>query len=137
MDFLKSEEFMSQVVAYGTRAIGALSVLLAAWLLAGWIGRITAGVSDDLSARAAGVVLKERRRLIVVPRDTPLSLIHLRNMVSLTEAGGIVCPAIPSFYSEPESFEALAATVIDRVLDLGGFELHSYRWGENEDGSTK
>lgn len=97
----------------------------------GMMGRIAAGVSDDLATRAADVALKERRKLILVPRETPFSLIHLRNMVAITEAGGIICPAIPSFYSGAESREALAATVIDRVLDLGGFQLNSYRWGEH------
>ncbi len=95
----------------------------------GLMGRIAAGISDDLVTRAADVVLKERRRLILVPRDTPLSLIHLRNMVTISEAGGIICPAIPSFYSKPKDFEELAATVVDRVLDLAGFDLKSYRWG--------
>ncbi len=95
----------------------------------GLMGRIAAGISDDLVTRAADVVLKERRRLILVPRDTPLSLIHLRNMVTISEAGGIICPAIPSFYSKPKDFEELAATVVDRVLDLAGFDLQSYRWG--------
>jgi flavin prenyltransferase len=96
----------------------------------GLLARIATGVSNDLVTRAADVVLKERRRLILVPRDTPLSLIHLRNMTTLTEAGAIICPAMPSFYSRPETFEALAATVIDRVLDLAGLELDSYRWSE-------
>jgi flavin prenyltransferase len=96
----------------------------------GLLARIATGVSNDLVTRAADVVLKERRRLILVPRDTPLSLIHLRNMTTLTEAGAIICPAMPSFYSRPDSFEALAATVIDRVLDLAGLELDSYRWSE-------
>jgi flavin prenyltransferase len=96
----------------------------------GLLARIATGVSNDLVTRAADVVLKERRRLILVPRDTPLSLIHLRNMTTLTEAGAIICPAMPSFYSRPDTFEALAATVIDRVLDLAGLELDSYRWSE-------
>jgi flavin prenyltransferase len=96
----------------------------------GLLARIATGVSNDLVTRAADVVLKERRRLILVPRDTPLSLIHLRNMTSLTESGAIICPAMPSFYSRPETFEALAATVVDRVLDLAGLELDSYRWSE-------
>lgn len=96
----------------------------------GTMGRIAAGLSDDLVTRAADVVLKERRRLILVPRETPFSLIHLTNMKTVTEAGGIICPAIPSFYSQPKDFEALAATVVDRVLDLAGFELDSFRWGE-------
>jgi len=96
----------------------------------GLMGRIATGVSDDLVTRAADVVFKERRQLILVPRDTPYSLIHLRNMTTITETGGIICPASPSFYSNPKDFEALAATVIDRVLDLAGFDLESYRWGE-------
>lgn len=95
----------------------------------GLLGRIATGISDDLVTRAADVMLKERRRLILVPRDTPFSLIHLNNMKSITEAGGIICPAVPSFYSKPKDFEALAATVVDRVLDLAGFDLKSYRWG--------
>ena len=80
--------------------------------------------------RAADVILKERRKLILVARDTPYSLIHINNMKTITEAGGIICPATPSFYSRPETFEDLALTVVDRVLDLAGFDLDSYRWGE-------
>ena len=97
----------------------------------GLMARIATGVSQDLITRAADVVLKERRRLIVVPRETPLSLIHLRNMTTITEAGGIICPAIPSFYSGAETKEEIAGTVVDRVLDLAGFELDTYRWGES------
>ncbi|PHN01447.1 UbiX family flavin prenyltransferase [Flavilitoribacter nigricans] len=97
----------------------------------GILGRIAAGISDDLTTRAADVILKERRRLILVPRDTPYSLIHLDNMKRITEAGGIICPASPSFYSRPQNFEELAATVVDRVLDLAGFRLDTYRWGES------
>ncbi|MEM1325356.1 MAG: UbiX family flavin prenyltransferase [Bacteroidota bacterium] len=101
----------------------------------GLMGRIAYGISDDLTTRAADVIFKERRRLILVPRDTPYSLLHINHMKTVTEAGGIICPASPSFYSRPETFEKLAATVIDRVLDLAGFELQSYRWGE--DGESK
>jgi len=98
----------------------------------GLMGRIAAGVSDDLVTRAADVILKERRRLILVIRDTPYNLIHINNMKLLTEAGAIICPASPSFYSNPQTMEALAATVVDRVLDLAGLELDSYRWGEDD-----
>ncbi len=97
----------------------------------GLLGRIAHGVSNDLLTRAADVILKERRRLILVPRDTPYNLIHINNMKAVTEAGGIICPATPSFYSQPKTFEDLAATVVDRVLDLAGFELQTYRWGED------
>ena len=96
----------------------------------GLLARMATGVSADLITRAADVVLKERRKLIIVPRETPLSLIHLRNMVSLTEAGAIICPAIPSFYSGANTTDEIGLTVIDRVLDLAGFELETYRWGE-------
>ena len=96
----------------------------------GLMARIATGISNDLVTRAADVILKERRKLIVVPRDTPLSILHINNMKTITEAGGIICPASPSFYSKPKTFEELAATVIDRVLDLAGFDMESYRWGE-------
>lgn len=95
----------------------------------GTIGRIANGISNDLVSRAADVILKERRRLILVARETPYNLIHLENMQRITKMGGIVCPASPSFYSLPKSFEELAATVVDRVLQLSGFELKSYEWG--------
>ena len=103
----------------------------------GLMGRIAAGVSDDLPTRAADVILKERRKLILVLRDTPYSLIHINNMKLLTEAGAIICPATPSFYSKPNNFEELAATVVDRVLDLAGFELKSYRWSEKSNRKIK
>ena len=96
----------------------------------GLLGRIATGLSNDLTTRAADVILKERRRLILVARETPLSLIHLRNMVTVTEAGGIICPAIPSFYSNPPDMESLVATVVDRALDLAGLPVEgTYRWG--------
>ena len=95
----------------------------------GTMARIATGVSNDLITRAADVVLKERRKLILVSRDTPLSLIHINNMKTITEAGGIICPASPSFYSKPKTFENLASTVIDRVLDLCGLDVKMYRWG--------
>lgn len=98
----------------------------------GTLARIAGGISNDLTTRAADVMLKERRKLILVTRDTPLSLIHINNMKTVTEAGGIICPASPSFYSKPTDFETLAATVIDRVLDLCGLEQNTYRWGNND-----
>ena len=99
----------------------------------GTMARIASGVSDDLITRAADVILKERRKLILVVRDTPYSLIHINNMKAVTEAGGIICPASPSFYSRPQDFRALAATVIDRVIDLAGLQHSSYRWSESKD----
>lgn len=96
----------------------------------GTLGRIATGVSNDLITRAADVVLKERRKLICVIRDTPYNLIHIRNMETVTLAGGIICPATPSFYSKPQTIEAVAATVTDRVIDLAGLTNQSYRWGK-------
>jgi len=98
----------------------------------GTLGRIASGISDDLISRAADVILKERRKLILVARDTPLNLIHIRNMQTVTEAGGIICPAIPSFYSKPKTVEEVAMTVVNRIIDLAGFENESYRWGEEK-----
>ncbi len=95
----------------------------------GTLGRIAAGVSNDLISRAADVMLKERRKLICVVRDTPYSLIHIRNMETVTLAGGIIAPATPSFYSVPKTIEEVAATVVDRVLDLAGIDVKTYRWG--------
>ena len=96
----------------------------------GTLGRIAGGISNDLVTRAADVVLKERRKLICVVRETPYNLIHLRNMTVVTEAGGIICPATPSFYSRPQNIEEVADTVIQRVLQLAGFETGGYKWGE-------
>ncbi len=95
----------------------------------GALARIAGGLASDLISRTADVMLKERRCLILVPRETPYNLIHLRNMVQVTEAGGIICPAGPSFYSKPDTIEQLADTVVDRVLQLAGLEVDGYRWG--------
>jgi flavin prenyltransferase len=96
----------------------------------GALGRIATGVSNDLITRAADVILKERRKLICVARDMPYNLIHIRNMETVTLAGGIICPATPSFYSKPKTIEEVAATVVDRVLDLAGINIKTYRWGK-------
>ena len=120
MDFMAP--FASGSANYGTMIICPSSM--------GTMGRIASGISDDLTTRAADVILKERRKLIIVARETPLSLIHINNMKLITEAGGIICPATPSFYSKPQTFEELAATVIDRVLTLSGLQNDSYSWSE-------
>jgi len=96
----------------------------------GTLGRIASGVSNDLMTRAADVMIKERRKLILVARETPLSLIHINNMKTVTEAGGILCPAMPSFYSHPQTLEQLAATVTNRALSLAGIEADGFKWGE-------
>ena len=95
------------------------------------LGRIASGCSDTALLRAADVFLKERRKLILVPRETPWSLIHARNAVTLLEAGAVVLPAIPSFYSHPNSVAAVADTVVWRILDqLGLPNPSAYRWGK-------
>lgn len=120
MDFMAP--FASGSANFGTMIICPSSM--------GTIGRIASGISNDLTTRAADVILKEKRRLIIVARETPLSLIHINNMKVITESGGIICPATPSFYSNPNTFEDLASTVIDRVLKLADLEHESYIWGE-------
>lgn len=126
-DFYDKNDFMAPFASgsakYDTMIICPCSM--------GTLGRIAGGISNDLTTRAADVILKERRRLILVARDTPYNLIHINNMKAVTEAGGIICPATPSFYSKPQNFEELAATVIDRVIDLCGLQNDSYRWNDN------
>jgi 4-hydroxy-3-polyprenylbenzoate decarboxylase len=93
------------------------------------LGRIASGVSDSALLRAADVFLKERRKLILVPRETPWSLIHARNVVTLLEAGAVVLPAIPSYYSRPQSVDAVVDTVVWRILDQAGLpNPRAYRW---------
>ena len=96
----------------------------------GTIGRVASGVSQTLIERAADVMLKERRRLIFVVRETPYSLIHLRNMTALTEAGAVILPATPSFYSLPKDVEAVCQTVTERITAMLGIEGKRYEWGE-------
>ena len=96
----------------------------------GTLGRIANGISEDLIGRAADVILKEHRKLILVVRDMPFNLVHIRNMQTVTEAGGIICPAMPSFYSKPKTVEDVAMTVVNRVIDLAGLENDSFRWSE-------
>ena len=98
----------------------------------GTMGRIASGVSNDLTTRSADVILKERRKLILIVRETPYNLIHINNMKTITESGGIICPATPSFYSNPKNFTELAETVINRILNLAGIKNNSYRWGETQ-----
>ena len=116
--------FASGSAAYDTMIICPCSM--------GTLGRIAAGVSNDLITRAADVMLKERRRLICMVRETPYSLIHIRNMQTVAEAGGIICPASPSFYGRPSTIEEVSGTVIDRVLQLAGFSFESFHWGAEQ-----
>lgn len=106
------------------------NIMIVAPCSMGTLGRIANGVSDDLVTRAADVVLKERRKLILMARETPYNLIHIKNMETVTLAGGIICPCTPSFYSRPQTIEEAAATVVDRALDLAGLDISTYRWGK-------
>ena len=114
-------------------AIASGSFLTAGMVIAPCSMKTLAAVAhahaDDLVSRAADVVLKERRRLVVLPRETPLNLAHLRNMAQLTEMGGIVFPPVPAFYARPKTIEDLVGHTVARVLDL--FDIHSpklVRW---------
>ena len=96
----------------------------------GTIGRIASGVSQSLIERSADVMLKERRRLVIVAREAPYSLIHLRNMTTLTEAGAIIIPASPSFYFNPATIEELCLTISGRAVELAGISVAHREWGE-------
>jgi flavin prenyltransferase len=124
--YFSTEDF-SAPFASGSGQYGSMIIIPCSM---GTLGRIASGTSSDLISRAADVILKERRKLICVVRDSPFNLIHIRNMEAVTLAGGIVCPANPSFYSLPKTIEELAATVVDRVLDLIGIRNPSFRWGQ-------
>jgi 4-hydroxy-3-polyprenylbenzoate decarboxylase len=97
----------------------------------GTLARIANGLANDLISRTADVMLKERRRLILITRESPLSIIHLRNMEQVTLSGGIICTASPSFYNHPLTIEQAVDTVVDRALSLAGFEFETFHWGEN------
>ena len=100
----------------------------------GTLGRIAHGLSDDVLLRAADVMLKERKQLILVPREVPLSLVHLRNMELLVQAGAVIMPANPSFYTHPKTVEQLVDTVVARVLDhLGLAQKIMPRWQEEKE----
>jgi len=96
----------------------------------GTIGRISAGIANDLIARTADVMLKERRRLILVPRETPYNSIQLKNMLELSQAGAVILPASPSFYNNPEDIGSLVETVTTRILKLAGIKIDGTRWME-------
>lgn len=123
--FFGTKDFMAPFAS----GSGLYNIMIIAPCSMGTLGRIAAGISNDLISRAADVILKERRKLICLARETPYNLIHIRNMETITLAGGIICPATPSFYSRPQTIEELAATVADRALDLAGIDIKSFRWG--------
>lgn len=98
----------------------------------GVLGRIANGISDSLVSRAADVILKEGRKLIIVPRETPYNLVHIENMKKLILAGAVVCPATPSFYSKPKTVTQVAETVVERILNLTGIPIETFQWGSTE-----
>jgi 4-hydroxy-3-polyprenylbenzoate decarboxylase len=125
--YFESYDFMAPF-ASGSSTYEALIVVPCSM---GTLGRIAHGISDSLLTRSADMMLKERRKLICVIRESPYNLIHIENMKLVTQAGGIIVPASPSFYSLPTSFEALAKTITDRVIGLLNIPIDSFKWGEN------
>ncbi len=123
--FFSQQDFLAPFAS----GSGKYDTMIIAPCSMGTLGRIATGVSNDLITRAADVILKERRKLICMVRDTPYNLIHIRNMETITLAGGIICPATPSFYSKPKNIEEVAATVVDRVIDLANLKIKTFRWG--------
>ena len=119
----------SAPVASGSHLFDALVVIPCSM---GTLSGIACGSSDTLITRCADVCLKEKRRLILVPRETPLSLIQLRNMVAASEAGAVILPACPDFYSQPKSLAELVDVLVGRVLDLLGLENDLYKRWEGE-----
>jgi 4-hydroxy-3-polyprenylbenzoate decarboxylase len=137
---LENEDFTSYPLRYFEKhdftapfASGSAkyNIMIVAPCSMGTLGRIANGTSDDLVTRAADVILKEKRKLILLVRDTPYNLIHIKNMEMVTLAGGIVCAANPSFYNRPKTIEEAALTVVDRVLDLAGLDIATFRWGND------
>ncbi len=99
----------------------------------GTLGRVAHGYSNDLISRAADVMLKEKKKLIIVPREMPYNLIHIENLKLLLSCGAIICPASPSFYSKPQNVNQLIDTVIDKILKLAGFSIQTFEWGDAEE----
>ncbi len=121
------DDDLFDAIASGSSAVDAVVVAPASM---GFVGSLASGLASDLAERAADVALKERRPLVIVPRETPLSLIHLRNLTSLAEAGAIVVPAMPAFYHGPGSMDDLIDFVAGKVLDVLGIGHSLFRrWG--------
>ncbi|NLC57886.1 MAG: UbiX family flavin prenyltransferase [Armatimonadetes bacterium] len=130
--FLHPDDLMA-ACASGSRVPGAMVIIPASM---GTVARLAAGLADDLVTRAAAVVLKERRRLILVPRETPLNLIQLRNLTTLAEAGATILPACPGFYHHPQTLDELIDFIVGRVLDHLGLPAPQPRWQPDAPGAT-
>lgn len=125
-----SDKSMNAPFASGSALFDAMIIVPCSM---GTMARVAHGTSETLVLRAADVFLKERRKLILVPRETPWSLVHARNAVAVIEAGGIILPAMPSFYSNPKTFDELADTVVWRILDQIGIPApNACRWRESD-----
>jgi flavin prenyltransferase len=126
-----NDKSMNVPFASGSALFDAMAIVPCSM---GTIGRIAAGTSETLILRAADVFLKERRKLVVVPRESPLNLIHARNCCTLLEAGVVILPAMPAFYSHPQNVTELVDTVVHRVLDQIGLPVSkAFRWFENSE----
>ncbi len=122
----KFNDFFSPI-ASGSSKFDAMVIIPSSM---GTLAKIANGIADNVLVRAADVMLKEQRKLIIVARETPLNLIHIENMRKIVQAGGMILPASPSFYSKPKNIEELVDTVLDRILDILKVENNSFRWGE-------
>ncbi len=125
ISYFENDDF-SAPFASGSACYDAMIIVPASM---GTVGRIANVCSESLISRAADVTLKERKKMIVMPRETPFHLLHLQNLEKISLAGGIIVPAIPSFYSKPKSIDELIGTVTDRILDLLNLPQKHFRWG--------
>ena len=124
VELLDNNDFFTPI-ASGSNSADAMVILPASM---GSVGRIAGGISGDLIARAADVMLKEGKQIIICPRETPFSLIHLRNLTTLKESGATILPTVPSFYSHPTTIDELVDTVIERILNQLGIDNKGFKW---------
>jgi 4-hydroxy-3-polyprenylbenzoate decarboxylase len=123
-----SDEDRGALPASGSRPTGGMIICPCSM---GTVAAVALGTSRSLIERAADVTLKERRKLVLVPRETPLSLVHLRNLTAVTEAGAVVLPAAPGFYHRPTKVSELVDFLVQRILDQLGIEITvTRRWGD-------
>jgi 4-hydroxy-3-polyprenylbenzoate decarboxylase len=125
---IATREDLFDALASGSHRVDGMVVVPASM---GFCGAIASGIAEDLPTRAAAVMLKEHRKLVIVPRETPLSLVNLRNLTTLAEAGAVILPAMPAFYAKPRSLDDAVNFVVGKILDVLGVEHELFRrWGE-------